>query len=240
MESINHNSQKKSSHHQKLALWGLFLVAIAPSISVITGFALKAGFMAIIVFIFTKIWIFGLPAFWYLKIEKGKFSLSIPKNGGWKESFLLGLGMLVVIFIAYFILGEKMLKPEDLNEILDSVGLTVAWKFALAIFFWVFINSVLEEYVFRWFITSKIEQLTGGVWLPIFISAGIFTIHHTIALAFFIDPLGNFIASLGVFIGGSIFSWLYLRYRSIWIAWLAHAIADIAIFTIAWHLVIGF
>ena len=127
-----------------------------------------------------------------------------------------------------------------MNEILDSVGLTVAWKFALAIFFWVFINSVLEEYVFRWFITSKIEQLTGGVWLPIFISAGIFTIHHTIALAFFIDPLGNFIASLGVFIGGSIFSWLYLRYRSIWIAWLAHAIADIAIFPIAWHLVIGF
>ena len=148
--------------------------------------------------------------------------------------------MLIVIFTAYFILGDKMLKPEELTEILDSVGLTVAWKFTLAILFWVFINSVLEEYVFRWFITSKIEQLIGGIWLPIFISAGIFTIHHTIALAFFIDPLGNFIASLGVFIGGSIFSWLYLRYRSIWIAWVAHAIADVAIFTIAWHLVIGF
>ncbi len=143
------------SNQNSLALIGLILVAIAPSISVITGFALKAGLLAIIVFIFTKMWVFGLPAFWYLYIEKGEKSLSLPKNGGWKVSTLLGIGMLIVIFIAYFLLGEKLLKADELIEILDTVGLTVAWKFALAILFWVFINSVLEEYVFRWFITSK-------------------------------------------------------------------------------------
>ena len=228
------------SNQRNLALLGLILVAIAPSISVITGFAFKAGILAIFVFIFTKIWIFGLPAFWYLTIEKGEKSLSLPENGGWKVSTLLGVGMLIVIFIAYFSIGDKLLRADELTEILDGVGLTVAWKFALAIIFWVFINSVLEEYVFRWFITSKIEQLIGGVWIPIFLSAGIFTIHHTIALAFFIDPLGNFIASLGVFIGGAIFSWLYMTYRSIWVAWVAHAIADIAIFIIGWNMVIGF
>ena len=228
------------SNQNSLALIGLILVAIAPSISVITGFALKAGLLAIIVFIFTKMWVFGLPAFWYLYIEKGEKSLSLPKNGGWKVSTFLGIGMLIVIFIAYFLLGEKLLKADELIEILDTVGLTVAWKFALAILFWVFINSVLEEYVFRWFITSKIEQLVGGVWIPIFLSAGIFTIHHTIALAYFIDPLGNLLASLGVFIGGAIFSWLYMTYRSIWIAWIAHAIADVAIFIIGWKMVIGF
>ena len=228
------------SNQRNLALLGLILVAIAPSVSVITGFAFKAGILAIFVFIFTKVWIFGLPAFWYLRIEKGEKSLSLPENGGWKVSTLLGIGMLIVIFIAYFSIGDKLLRADELTEILDSVGLTVAWKFALAIIFWVFINSVLEEYVFRWFITSKIEQLIGGVWIPIFLSAGIFTIHHTIALAFFIDPLGNFIASLGVFIGGAIFSWLYMTYRSIWVAWVAHAIADVAIFIIGWNMVIGF
>ena len=228
------------SSQRNLALLGLILVAIAPSVSVITGFAFKAGILAIFVFIITKVWIFGLPAFWYLRIEKGEKSLSLPVNGGWKVSTLLGIGMLIVIFIAYFSIGDKLLRADELTEILDTVGLTVAWRFALAIIFWVFINSVLEEYVFRWFITSKIEQLIGGVWIPIFLSAGIFTIHHTIALAFFIDPLGNFIASLGVFIGGAIFSWLYMRYRSIWVAWVAHAIADIAIFIIAWNMVIGF
>jgi hypothetical protein len=28
--------------------------------------------------------------------------------------------------------------------------------------------------------------------------------------------------------------------RSIWIPWLAHAMCDVAVFSIAWHLVIGF
>ena len=99
---------------------------------------------------------------------------------------------------------------------------------------------MLEEYVFRWFITSKLEQILGGKWRPILLSAGIFTLHHTIALAFFIDPLGNALASLGVFIGGVIFSWIYVQYRSIWVAWVAHALADVAIFAIAWQLIVGF
>ena len=46
------------STNNNLALLGLILVAIAPSVSVITGFAFKAGILAIFVFIFTKIWIF--------------------------------------------------------------------------------------------------------------------------------------------------------------------------------------
>ena len=155
-------------------------------------------------------------------------------------STLLGIGMAIVIAIAYFLLGDLVIRSEDLAEILEPFGLTVPWKLAVGILFWIFINSVLEEYVFRWFITSKLETLVGGKWRPILLSAAIFTLHHTIALAFFIDPLGNAIASLGVFIGGVIFSWLYVQYRSVWIAWVAHAIADVAVFAIAWQLIVGF
>lgn len=229
-----------SSKQKQLALLGLVLVAIAPTVSVITGFALKAGIIAAIVFMFTKLWMFGLPAFWYLKVEGGERSYSMPKEGGWTISALLGIGMIFVIAIAYFLLGDLVLRSEDLHEILEPFGLTVPWKLAIGILFWIFINSVLEEYVFRWFITSKLEQILGGKWRPILLSAGIFTLHHTIALAFFIDPLGNALASLGVFIGGVIFSWIYVQYRSIWVAWVAHALADVAIFAIAWQLIVGF
>ena len=229
-----------TSKQQRQALLGLVLVAIAPTVSVITGFALKAGLIAAIVFILTKLWVFGLPAYWYLKIEGGERSYSIPKNGGWMVSAFLGIGMILVIGIAYFILGDLVLRREDLYDILEPFGLTVPWKFTIAIIFWIFVNSVLEEYVFRWFITSKLEQIVGGKWKPILLSAGIFTLHHTIALAFFIDPLGNALASLGVFIGGVIFSWIYIQYRSVWVAWVAHALADVAIFAIAWHLIVGF
>jgi membrane protease YdiL (CAAX protease family) len=233
-QSIDSNSQKH------LALIGLILVGIAPTISVLTGFAFKAGVLAIIVFVFTKIWIFGLPAFWHLRIDKNGFSRSPALNGGWAVSAGLGIVMAIVIMLAYFLIGDALLSDEDLIEILDPFGLTTPWKLMLAILFWVFINSVLEEFVFRWFITSKIEQLVSGKWLPILLSAGIFTLHHTIALAFFIDPLGNFLASTGVFIGGVIFSWIYIEYRSIWVAWVAHAIADVAVFAIAWQMVVGF
>ena len=231
---------QSTRNEKRLALIGLALVGIAPTVSVVTGFALKAGMIAAVVFVLTKMWMFGLPAYWYTKVEGGERSYSMPEHGGWMVSTLLGIGMAVVIAIAYFILGDMVLRSEDLYEILDPFGLTVPWKLALGILFWIFINSVLEEYVFRWFITSKLEQLVGGKWLPIHLSAAIFTLHHTIALAFFIDPLGNALASLGVFIGGVIFSWIYVQYRSVWVAWVAHAIADVAIFAIAWHMIVGF
>ena len=231
---------QSTRNEKRLALIGLSLVGIAPTVSVVTGFALKAGMIAAVVFVLTKMWMFGLPAYWYTVVEGGERSYSMPENGGWMVSTLLGIGMAVVIAIAYFMLGDMVLRDEDLYEILDPFGLTVPWKLALGILFWIFINSVLEEYVFRWFITSKLEQLVGGKWLPILLSAGIFTLHHTIALAFFIDPLGNALASLGVFVGGVIFSWIYVQYRSVWVAWVAHAIADVAIFAIAWHMIVGF
>ncbi len=231
---------QSTRNEKRRALIGLLLVGIAPTVSVVTGFALKAGLIAAVVFVLTKMWMFGLPAYWYTKVEGGERSYSMPEHGGWMVSTLLGIGMAVVIAIAYFILGDMLLRNEDLYEILDPFGLTVPWKLALGILFWIFINSVLEEYVFRWFITSKLEQLVGGKWRPILLSAGIFTLHHTIALAFFIDPLGNALASLGVFIGGVIFSWIYVQYRSVWVAWVAHAIADVAIFAIAWHMIVGF
>ena len=231
---------QSTRNEKRRALIGLALVGIAPTVSVVTGFALKAGMIAAVVFVLTKMWMFGLPAYWYTVVEGGERSYSMPENGGWMVSTLLGIGMAVVIAIAYFMLGDMVLRDEDLYEILDPFGLTVPWKLALGILFWIFINSVLEEYVFRWFITSKLEQLVGGKWLPILLSAGIFTLHHTIALAFFIDPLGNALASLGVFVGGVIFSWIYVEYRSVWVAWVAHAIADVAIFAIAWHMIVGF
>ena len=228
------------SFNKRRALIGLTLVGIAPTVSVVTGFGLNAGLVGSLVFIFTKLWMFGLPAFWYLRVEGGERSSSLPSNGGWMVSTYLGIGMAFVICIAYFLLGDVVLRAEDLAEILEPFGLTVPWKLAVGILFWIFINSVLEEYVFRWFITSKLEEVVGGTWLPIFLSAGIFTLHHTIALAFFIDPLGNALASLGVFIGGVIFSWIYVQYRSVLVVWVAHAIADVAVFAIAWHLIVGF
>ncbi len=65
------------------ALLGLCLVAVAPTVSIVTGFVFKAGLLAVLVFCITKVWMFGLPVFWHMKIEGKPFSWSPPKNGGW-------------------------------------------------------------------------------------------------------------------------------------------------------------
>jgi len=83
MTDALHENPETLIQKRTIAILGLFFVGIAPSISVITGFAFKAGALAVIVFIVTKIWMFGLPAFWHIYIEKQKFSWSpVKKVGG--------------------------------------------------------------------------------------------------------------------------------------------------------------
>ena len=63
-------------------------------------------------------------------------------------------------------------------------------------------------------------------------SALAFTLHHVVALsAHFDGPLVP-LASLGVFLGGLTWSFLYLRYRSVWPCYVSHAIVDLPIFWI--------
>ena len=67
---------QSTRNEKRRALIGLALVGIAPTVSVVTGFALKAGMIAAVVFVLTKIWMFGLPAYWYTKVEGGERSYS--------------------------------------------------------------------------------------------------------------------------------------------------------------------
>ena len=140
----NHQHTSKSNN---LALAGLILAAIAPTISVVTGFVLQAGIIAIIVFVLTKLWMFGLPAYWHLRVDGEQISMSKPKQGGWSLSFGLGIAMSLVIFFAYFFLGDLMISSNDLTAILEPVGLTNPVTFFGAVMFWIFVNSVLEEYL---------------------------------------------------------------------------------------------
>lgn len=70
-------------------------------------------------------------------------------------------------------------------------------------------------------------------------SALCFTLHHIIAMGGQFDWRITAIASFGVFVGGLIWSWMYLRYRSVWPGYLSHAIVDVAVFAIGYVLIFG-
>ena len=75
--------------------------------------------------------------------------------------------------------------------------------------------------------------------LAVLASAACFTVHHVTALQAQFDWKVTLLASLGVFIGGAIWSWMYGRYRSVWPGYLSHAIVDVAIYVIGWGIIFG-
>jgi membrane protease YdiL (CAAX protease family) len=103
----------------------------------------------------------------------------------------------------------------------------------------VVVNALMEEYVYRWFLFTRCRTLLPA--LPaVLLSAVIFTIHHSILLAGYgVAAPFVVLASLGVFIGGVAWSWCYDRFGSVWPGYVSHAIVDVAILAIGWHLLFG-
>ena len=217
---------------RRRTILALLLVGMAPSVSTLLSFGVGDGVASQVIFVFTKIWLFAVPLYWFLKIDRGTISWSKPEHGGYAMAVGLGFAMSGLMMGAWLLLG-KWIDADLLRDALEPVGLLDIRLYVVAAIYWILINSLLEEYVFRWFLVIKSEALVGPGNSAIILSALIFVVHHTVALAVFGFPWwANLIASVSVFIGGAVFSWLYVRYRSVWIPYIAHAICDIVVFTV--------
>ena len=117
-------------------------------------------------------------------------------------------------------------------------GLNHLSAFVIGAIYWITLNSLAEEYVWRWFVFRKFEILIGGK-LAVIAAALAFTAHHVIVLAAQFNWPITLAGAIGIFIGGAIWSWLYLRFRSIWPGYVSHAIVDAAIFAIGYWLIFG-
>ncbi len=73
-------------------------------------------------------------------------------------------------------------------------------------------------------------------WWAVVASGLFFTLHHIIALWVYFDWRIIVLGSLGVCIGGMTWSWLYIRYRNIWAAYVSHVFADVIVFAIGYQL----
>jgi membrane protease YdiL (CAAX protease family) len=221
---------------RRTAIIALLLLVPAPSLGTATAMILAPGPGGHAVFIALKVWILVLPMLWYLLIEKGRLSWSPPRRGGLGVGALTGVAIAAVIGAAYLAFASRFIDLTALKDAVTSMGLAHPLAYLGAAAYWIAVNSLLEEYVYRWFVYHQCEQLMMPA-LAVPVAALVFTAHHVIALSVYLEPGLNLLASTGIFAGSCVWSWCYHRYRSIWPGWLSHAGADIAVFAIGWHLV---
>ncbi|NLW83644.1 MAG: CPBP family intramembrane metalloprotease [Phycisphaerae bacterium] len=223
----------------KKAIVSLAVLVPIPSIGVLSAMVLFPDTaLGKALFAVSKAGLLGLPLAWYLWVDKGTLSLSLPRRGGFGVAVLSGLIISAAILAAYWLLGDYFLDKNMLREKLRDIGLADRTAYAAGAVYWIVVNSVLEEYVWRWFVVRQSGRLFKP-FIAVIVSALFFTGHHTIALKVFMPWTATLLCSFGVFSGGAIWSWLYVRYQSIWPGYISHAIVDLCIFGIGAAMLFG-
>ena len=221
---------------RRSALFALLLLVPVPSLGTWMAMVQSPGSAGQAVFVAAKIWLLALPLVWLVGVEGGRPRFPRPSTGGMGAACLTGLIIFAVIGCAYGLLGRHWIDADQMRERAIEIGLTTPLIYVAGALYWCTINSFLEEYVWRWFVFTRCEMLMGRR-TAVPASGLLFTIHHVIALAVYFDWRITTLASLGIFIGGATWSWLYLTYRNIWAAYVSHVFADVIIFAIGYVLI---
>ena len=205
-----------------------------PTVSVLFSFSWsESELQSQIFFIFAKFWIILIPIYWIYRIEESHISLGEINSKGMYQSIVSGILIFLAVGIIFLIFGDT-LDVDLMKQEIGGTGLLNPHIFLLGVFYWITVNSLVEEFVFRQFIGDRILEFTGRESVTILLSAAIFTLHHTVLLGYYFEPWQNLISSIGIFIAGAIWSLLWLRHRSLFVCWVSHAIADVAVFGIAY------
>jgi CAAX protease family protein len=213
------------------ALFALALLVPAQSIGLIAMLHLFPGPSGKVVAVFTRVWLICLPFIWVTWVEGRLPGPIVIRPKGLGIGLGTGVACLAVIVAATWLLRDSI-NLTALRARASLTGFDRHSLFAIACFYVVAINPLLEEYVWRWFVLRQVERIVSQG-LPTLgaavIASLLFTIHHVIALAAWVTWQWNILGCIAVFVAGFLWSRLYQRYRSIWPGYISHAFADLAI-----------
>ena len=187
----------------------------------------------------SKIWCATFPAIWRLGINREKISWSPARKGGFGMGVISGLVISAVIVGVYWALKDSLIDLELMRERMAAMGLDRRPVYIGLMAYWILFNSVLEEYIWRWFVVEQAMKATGKPYMAMLISALGFTIHHIIALQAYMPWSVVLLCNAGIFIGALFWSWCYVRYESIWPGYVSHAIVDVAVFGVGYVMIFG-
>jgi membrane protease YdiL (CAAX protease family) len=131
--------------------------------------------------------------------------------------------------------------PDRVFTKLREAGYDSVAGFITVACFYSIIHSLLEEYYWRWFVFGWLRRYIN-VWLALVLASLAFMAHHVIVLAVFFPGPQKFFTvvvplSLGIAIGGGVWSWIYQRTGSLAAAWISHMLIDAAVMVIGFDMV---
>jgi uncharacterized protein len=221
------------------AVLALFLIVPASSIGAGMSAIIAPGIFGQIVAIGCGIWMICLPILWVKFVDRQQPRFLLARRDGLAIGIGLGLLMFVTIIASFFLVGRDLLDISDIRSRVAQMQMNVP----LMVFgfgtFQTLVNSFIEEYVWRWFVYQKCEQL-GSKQLAVYLSALFFTLHHIILLvAYTSDWRSIAIGTLAVFIAGVIWAKCFQTYRSLLPSYLSHAAADFALQILSWYILLN-
>lgn len=220
------------------ALLALALICPAPTLGVLAGLVVREGPLGTLLWAAMKAWLLLVPLAFLRWVDREPISLSPPRNGGLAAGAVSGIAIAAAITAAWLLAGDRLVDPEGLHRVVEPTGLLAPRAYLGAAVFWIAVNSVLEEYVYRWFVYSRFRRLVGSG-TAVVLAAVVFALHHVVALGAFFGWRMALIGGTAVLAGGIVWSGLYGRYGSVWVPWMSHAIVDVAVFGIGALLLFG-
>jgi uncharacterized protein len=208
------------------SIGALFSTVIAPG-TIGQGIAICCG-----------IWLVIFPLWWQIVVERQQLRWSLSLDG-WLVGSILGLLMFSAILASYWFAGRYWLNIPDIRARVSQMDMNIP----LMVFgfgtFQTLVNSLIEEYVWRWFVFRHCARLwtqTRAVW----ISAGFFTLHHIILLVAYCDDWRLVVVgSIAVFVAGVLWARCAKIYHSLLPSYLSHLAADLALQIASWHILLG-
>jgi len=224
---------------KRSAVWALVLLVPAPTIGALFGLIVMPDSpIGKTVFALAKIWLVLLPVLWHGWVDRQPVRVPRPTGRGMGMAVVTGLVIFFGIAGAYWLVGRHWIDNEAMRRTAEQAGLASPAAYLIGAIYWCTLNSLAEEYIWRWFVFTRFKTLAGA-WPAVLLSGLCFTLHHIVALTAYFDWRVTVLGSLGVFIGGATWSWLYLRYRNIYTAYVSHVFADLIIFYLGWRMIFG-
>jgi uncharacterized protein len=225
----------------------LLLIVPMSSIGAIFSTFLAPGAIGQRIAIGCGIWMLIFPILWHRFIDSPterlcqgqQLRLRLSKHDGLLVGIMLGIIMFGLIFGGYWFGGRYWLNTPDIRARASQMGMNIP----LMIFgfgtFQTLVNSLIEEYVWRWFVYRHCQLIWSKTW-AIFISAGFFTIHHIILMTAYCDNwLLVLVGSISIFIAGVLWAICTKMYKSLLPSYISHLAADLALQIVSWQILLG-